>query len=265
MAQRTRNLQRILIVNADDLGRTALATDAILTCHRERAVTSATAMVYMKDSDRAARLALARELPVGLHINLTSPFSSPAVPDDVRERQMHMIAVLGHSRVRKWIYDIRLQRELDRSLRDQLHRFEELYGRPPTHFDSHHHLHSCPNVFLSRALPGGALIRNTLISSPRRSRMVLGARRARQRMVELRLRSPRTIVCLDVLLRHHGPSGDGIAAAVVDALSEGSTEVMAHPEDPVEFAFLRSETWRQVIAVAPTGSFIDLQRDHRRG
>jgi YdjC-like protein len=81
----------VLIVNADDLGCAVSATDAILTCHREGAITSATAMVYMEDSDRAARLAVDQRLPVGLHINLTTPFTDRSVPYTVRERQARMI------------------------------------------------------------------------------------------------------------------------------------------------------------------------------
>ena len=201
----------VLIVNADDFGCAVSATDAILTCHREGAITSATAMVYMEDSDRAARLAVDQRLPVGLRINLTTPFTDRSVPYAVRERQARMVDVLGRSRAYRWLYDVRLQAEVDRSLRDQLDRFGELYARPPTHFDSHHHVHSCPNVFLSRVLSSGAPIRNTLIWSPRRGRLILEARRARQRLLERRLHSPAAIVCLDVLLKQHGPSPARVA------------------------------------------------------
>jgi predicted glycoside hydrolase/deacetylase ChbG (UPF0249 family) len=248
----------VLIVNADDLGCAVSATDAILTCHREGAITSATAMVYMEDSDRAARLAVDQRLPVGLHINLTTPFTERSVPYAVRERQARMIDALGRSRAHKWLYDVRLQAEVDRSLRDQLDPFGELYGRPPTHFDGHHHVHSCPNVFLSRVLSSGARIRNTLIWSPRPSRLVLEARRARQRLLERRLHSPAAIVCLDVLLRQHGPSPARVARAVVSALPAASAEIMAHPEDPAEFAFLMSEPWSWTVARRRTGSFADL-------
>lgn len=255
----------LLIVNGDDFGCTQRATDAILACHRERALTSTTAMTYMEDSDRAARLALVHNLPVGLHINLTTPFTDPAVPPAVRERQARMIAILGHSRTHKWIYDVRTQRELDRSLWDQLRRFEQLYGRPPTHFDSHHHLHSCPNIFLSRAIPRGALVRNTLIWSPRRSRLIRQARRMRQRLLERRLRSPAAIICLDILLRQRGPRSAAVAEAVLAVLAHGPAEVMAHPEDPAEFALLTSGAWSRMMAAARTGAFTDLAADDPRG
>jgi predicted glycoside hydrolase/deacetylase ChbG (UPF0249 family) len=248
----------ILIVNADDLGAAVSATDAILTCHHERTITSATAMVYMEDSNRAAELAIGQHLPVGLHINLTSPYTERVVPQAVRERQARLIGAIGRSRAHKWVYDVRLRTEVDRCLRDQLDRFVELYGRQPTHFDSHHHIHVCPNVFLSGALRSGERIRNTLIWSARQSHLILEARRARQRLLEQRLRSPAAIVCLDVLLRQHGPLPDPVVESVLSALPAASAEVMAHPQDPAEFAFLMSEPWRRMLASRRPGSFTDL-------
>ena len=46
----------MLIVNADDFGAAPSATDGILRAWREGTVTSASAMVWMGDSDRASRL-----------------------------------------------------------------------------------------------------------------------------------------------------------------------------------------------------------------
>jgi YdjC-like protein len=47
----------MLIINADDWGRSRAETDNALTCHDEGRITSASAMVYMEDSERAAELA----------------------------------------------------------------------------------------------------------------------------------------------------------------------------------------------------------------
>jgi predicted glycoside hydrolase/deacetylase ChbG (UPF0249 family) len=49
-------------VNADDLGRTVGESDAAIACWRAGGISSATHMVWMTDSDRAA--ALAREASV---------------------------------------------------------------------------------------------------------------------------------------------------------------------------------------------------------
>ena len=82
----------LLIVNADDFGGNPLATDRIVECFAARRITSTSAMVHMKDSARAARLAQNGELAVGLHLNLTQAFDDPETPAGVRERQARAVA-----------------------------------------------------------------------------------------------------------------------------------------------------------------------------
>ena len=72
----------MLIVNADDWGRSVAETDAALTCFSQGRVTSVTAMTFMADSERAAGIALRHDIPVGLHLNFTEPLTAPGV--DVR-------------------------------------------------------------------------------------------------------------------------------------------------------------------------------------
>jgi len=47
----------MLIVNADDWGRSLAETDAALRCLKRGRITSVSAMVFMQDFKRAARLA----------------------------------------------------------------------------------------------------------------------------------------------------------------------------------------------------------------
>jgi predicted glycoside hydrolase/deacetylase ChbG (UPF0249 family) len=47
----------VLIINADDWGRSPAETDAALDCFSNGRITSVTAMVFMADSKRAADLA----------------------------------------------------------------------------------------------------------------------------------------------------------------------------------------------------------------
>ena len=61
----------MLIINADDYGRNAAATDNTLRVFRRGAIISASAMVFMDDSERASQLALEAGLEVGLHLNLS--------------------------------------------------------------------------------------------------------------------------------------------------------------------------------------------------
>ena len=53
----------LVIINADVLGLDVATTDAILDCFRADRITSASAMVWMSDSQRAASLAEECEIP----------------------------------------------------------------------------------------------------------------------------------------------------------------------------------------------------------
>src|SRR5215831_10729469 len=74
----------MLIINADDWGRSRAETDAALECYSNGLISSATAMVFMEDSERAAGLAQKSGIPLGLHLNLVQEFNGP-VPENVRK------------------------------------------------------------------------------------------------------------------------------------------------------------------------------------
>src|SRR5438093_11937614 len=73
-------------MNADDWGREPLTTNRILDCALRGAVSSVSAMVFMEDSERAAAIALDRKIEAGLHLNLTTRFSTPRRPVRLAER-----------------------------------------------------------------------------------------------------------------------------------------------------------------------------------
>lgn len=65
-------VERVLIVNADDLGRTEGINEGIFAAHERGLVTSATLMVACPAAEAAvARLARFPRLGVGLHVQLT--------------------------------------------------------------------------------------------------------------------------------------------------------------------------------------------------
>src|SRR5438093_10905015 len=75
----------MLIVNADDFGRSTAETDAALKCYQEGRITSVSAMVFMEDSKRAAELEKENELDVGLHLNFAEPFTGKHYPGKLGE------------------------------------------------------------------------------------------------------------------------------------------------------------------------------------
>jgi len=113
---------KYLIVNGDDLGASPGINRGIVEAHRRGPLTSTSLIVNIPASQEAARLT--RELPalsVGLHANLTDPSGRPLADLETGER----CRVL---------------------LQQQLHSFQELMGRLPTHLDSHHNLHRHPRL-----------------------------------------------------------------------------------------------------------------------
>jgi predicted glycoside hydrolase/deacetylase ChbG (UPF0249 family) len=114
--------ERVLIVNADDFGASAGINDGIVEAHAAGIVTSTSLMVMRAAAAHA--VALAREHPalgIGLHLELDAQDRGPAV-------------TLGDADS--------VRAEIAR----QLEAFGELVGRPPTHVDSHHHVHREPEV-----------------------------------------------------------------------------------------------------------------------
>jgi chitin disaccharide deacetylase len=116
---------RYVIFNGDDLGASPGINHGIVEAHRRGVLTSASLIVNLAASQQAARLT--RELPtlsVGLHANLMDPSGQPLVDLETGERCRAI-------------------------LQQQLHSFQQLTGRPPTHLDSHHNLHRKPQLLPS--------------------------------------------------------------------------------------------------------------------
>jgi predicted glycoside hydrolase/deacetylase ChbG (UPF0249 family) len=147
-----------LIVNADDWGRDVETTDRTLDCVRRRSVSSVSAMVFMADSERAASVALAEGVDVGLHLNLTTSFSGKVCPAKLAERQQAVAAYLQHPAARM-VYHPWLARSFEYVVAAQREEFVRLYGSEPQRVDGHHHMHLSANVLLGRLLPAGAVVR----------------------------------------------------------------------------------------------------------
>jgi predicted glycoside hydrolase/deacetylase ChbG (UPF0249 family) len=248
----------LLIVNADDLGRTAAETDAILACWGAGGITSATHMVWMEDSARAAELARAAGLPTGLHLNLADGYTSADVPADVRERQAKLARALrvGESRLRPLLYNPRLRGTVNAVIADQLAAFRSLHGVEPTHLDGHHHTHLVPTALLSRSLPRGMKARRAFTFLPgERSAPSRAVRRARNTLIARRFRTTDWLFDLREL---HPDLGGGGLDGKLELARSATVEVMAHPGAADERELLTGEEWRVAIGPLSRGSFADL-------
>ena len=245
----------LLIVNADDFGWNRDATDRTVECFAAGQITSTTALVNMEDSERAAERGREGGFPIGLHLNLTDPFTGSEVAPAERERQAAACRIFGGGglRLRSWTYDPRIAGLVEDAIRDQLERFRALYGAEPTHVDGHNHVQVCPNVVRAKALAGFKL-RNALWAWPSDSGVMAHARAARRWLTARRFLTPRYFFDVSEL---HRLAPEEVTARLGLA-RDAAAEVMCHPGFGHELEALRAPAWTETIAALPRGSYRDL-------
>jgi predicted glycoside hydrolase/deacetylase ChbG (UPF0249 family) len=200
-----------LIVNADDLGRTAGINDGIFEAHRNGVVTSATLMVNYAAA-RAVPEMSARTpgLGIGLHVALTG--GPPASPP---EQIPSLVDAQGHLPPKPEGLAGARPEHVVTEARAQLKRFREIMGREPTHFDSHHHSHRLPAVFealITLAWETGLPVRNPSEEA---------ARTLRRENIPTTDRFVEGFYDQGVTLEN--------LLAILDAVPPGTTELMCHP------------------------------------
>jgi chitin disaccharide deacetylase len=216
-----------LIVNADDFGRSEGINRGVAKAFEEGIVTSASLMVRWPAAAEAA--AYAREhqaLSVGLHFDLSEWCHQD-----------------GWRLVYRVVPDER-QETIEQELERQLDEFLRLLGHPPTHLDSHQHVH---------------------LEEPARSALTAAGTRLG---IPVRWCSTRVRYCGDFY--GQAPRGEPYPEAItldfllalIAALSDGITELGCHPairpeagssyaeERPRELAVLRDPKVRDAIDAA---------------
>lgn len=114
--------ERILIVNADDFGRSDAINEGVTAAHRSGIVTSASLMVRWPAAVPAT--AASAGLDLGLHLDL-----GEWILRDGEWVPVYEVAELDDPAA------------IEDEVRRQIHAFRDLTGRNPTHLDSHQHVH----------------------------------------------------------------------------------------------------------------------------
>ncbi len=196
---------RRLIINADDLGYDPAVDRGLLRAMREGVVTSATLMVNTAFSAAAAEAAAG--LAVGLHLNLAR--GRPLYPD-------FPAALLHDGAFVEARASALPARVVEAEARAQLARAEQLLGSRPTHVDVHKHLHRHAPVLEGLAAAAASW------GLPVRA--LDGAMRAALH--------GRGVASPDAFLGEAGRQAYWTLPRLlhaVQALGEGTTEVMCHP------------------------------------
>lgn len=164
--KREASVAGILIINADDWGADPETTDRIYECLCHGSVSSTSAMVFMSDSERAAALARKNPIDVGLHLNLTAPFTGPGLPASLIRQHAKVIGFLTRNRFARTIFHPGLVHSFRDVVTAQLEEFQRLYGMAPQRIDGHHHMHLCANILLGKLIPSGTIVRRNFSFQP---------------------------------------------------------------------------------------------------
>jgi predicted glycoside hydrolase/deacetylase ChbG (UPF0249 family) len=210
------SLARLLIVNADDFGRSVGVDDGIVRAHKEGIVTSTTFMTNAPSTAHAASLARATpSLDVGVHLVLTyaKPLSDAA-----------KIRSLVRDDGSFWRPTELLARHIDRTealieYRAQYARARELVGREVTHMDTHHWVHDHPALSWA------------VCELARETGAAARAHTPAQRD-EYRAKGVRTTDHFTREFQHPGHIEVADLLTLLSRVDEGVTELMCHPGEP---------------------------------
>src|SRR5262245_20060466 len=126
-ARRPDATRSMIIVNADDWGRSPMETDAALACYRKERITSISAMVFMEDSVRASELAKEAGIDAGLHINLTQRFSGEVPLRSFADCHERIAGFLSAHKYAFLIYHPALRKQFRYVYQSQIDEFIRLY------------------------------------------------------------------------------------------------------------------------------------------
>jgi len=239
----------VLIINADDWGSNSETTDRIFECVRHGAVSSASAMVFMADSERAAELALERGVDVGLHLNFTTPFTAQQVPAQLVRHQQLLMRFLRGNPLARTVFHPGLHRSFKYVMTAQLEEFRRLFDSEPARIDGHHHMHLCANVLLADLLPAGTIARrNFSFQSGEKS----VANRLFRKIVDNKLAKQHRLTDYFFSLPPLEPAER--LERIVGLAKRAAVEVETHPVNPEEYRFLMDGRIFNLIGEVPIAS-----------
>ncbi len=262
----------MLIINADDWGRDRENTDKTIDCLDHRTISSVSAMVFMQDSGRAAEIALEKGVDAGLHLNLTTPFTAPSIPQRLREEQARLVRYLGWHRFGHLVFHPGLTKSFAYVVAAQLEEFQRLYGHAPARIDGHHHAHLCANVVRGKLLPEGSVVRrNFSFAQGEKSFANRTYRGWLDRQLARRHRLVDYFFSIEPLDRDR-------LRAIFSLARKAVIEIETHPVSSEEYSFLQSEELFELCCEThiapcslgtvtpqnPTGTKARLQWDHER-
>jgi hypothetical protein len=190
-------------------------------------------MVFMQDSERAARLAIDYALDAGLHLNFTTSFSASSTPRQLAKHQESVSRFLLSSRLAPAVFHPGLTGAFEYLVSAQLSEFARLYGKEVARIDGHHHMHLSANVLFKGLLPAGvALRRNSSFFSGDKSFLNRFYRRTQDLVLARRHPMP------DYLFEFSSSVRNGYLPRICNLAREFCVEIETHPVRAAEYELL---------------------------
>jgi predicted glycoside hydrolase/deacetylase ChbG (UPF0249 family) len=243
----------MIIINADDWGRSRIETDTALSCHRKGRITSVSAMVFMVDSRRAADIATDTGIDVGLHLNLSERFTDVSLVGLLQNYHNQIVRFITLNKYTFLLYNPVLRKQFQYIYQAQVEEFIRLYGKPPSHIDGHQHKHLCTNILLNKVIPAGEKVRRNLSFWPG-DKVFLN--RMYRRLVDQWLARRYQLTDYFFALSHCLQTNGMIRVA---ELSQSAiVEVMTHPSKTNEYAYLMSDDYLAMLCNLEKGTYSSL-------
>lgn len=251
--ERVRSIMTVrIIVNADDLGVSEVVNEAIFCAMERRVITSATMLANGQEVARAARLVPRfPDCSFGVHLNLTD--FKPVYADSGRSlsKILNSQGCFNGNSIREVSIGMPMLKAIYREWCAQIERLISL-GVHPSHLDSHHHVHTIPQLLPVLAalrrryhINRVRISRNMYDRSAPASRLLLAEKSLFNSALRwMGFRTARAFTELEIYLRQCSDRPPG--ASVV--------ELMTHPGSALsaEETRLLAGDWTKVLSYTPT-------------
>ena len=243
----------MLIINADDFGKSRLATNRILSCYEQGIVKSTSAMVFMEDSQRAADLAREYSIDVGLHLNFTQELTHRNHNSLFCNYHDRIAGFLTRNKYNLLIYNPALRKQFEYVFQVQFDEFERLYGASPSHINGHHHMHLCTNMLLDTIIPIGQKVR-------RHFTFARGEKSSLNRIYRSVINKflARRYLTTDYLFSLSERIKTGRLSRALELAKTSSVELETHPELGEEFEWLIGNACVQAVSNLEKGTYSQL-------
>jgi chitin disaccharide deacetylase len=243
----------MLIITADDYGKNRKTTDNIIRCYSNKRISCASAMVFMKDSERAASLSKNSGLEIGLHLNFTDLFNDQNVSITLYQHQRRIAQYLQSNKIFPIIFNPWLSKSFSFVFRAQEDEFRRLYGKVPDFYNGHHHMHLCANMILGNFIPKNSRVRRTYtFDFGEKNILNISYRKYINRWISRKFISTNRFLSVAPI-----EDIDRLSSIFKRSQSE-NIEIEVHPEIEKELTFLLGKEFKQLLDKIGYSSFLQI-------